>query len=146
MFFSKSFGYAVRGILYVALMSDEKKRIQIDEIAEKLSVPKHFLGKIMNKVVKDKILDSTKGPYGGFSVNRDTMSVLLIRVLEVTDGLEQFSMCGMGLRKCDPQQPCPVHHKLEHLRSDLKKALTETSINDLIIGNKPELIHNISVF
>lgn len=146
MFFTKSFGYAVRGILYVALMSDEKKRVQIGEIAERLSVPKHFLGKIMNKVVKEKILTSTKGPYGGFSINRDTMSIPLIKVLEVTDGLEQFSMCGLGLRKCDPEHPCPVHHKLEHLRADLKKALMETYINDLVIGNKPELIRNIAVF
>lgn len=146
MFFTKSFGYAIRGILYVALMSDEKKRVQIEEIAERLTVPKHFLGKIMNKVVKDKILNSTKGPYGGFSINEDTMSISLIRVLEVTDGLEQFSVCGMGLRKCDHEHPCPVHHKLEHLRDDLKKALVETSIQDLVIGNKPELIRNISVF
>src|SRR6185369_14409983 len=102
MFFSKSFGYALRGILYIAMMSDEKKRVQIDEIAERLSVPKHFLGKILNKVVKEGILDSTKGPYGGFSINQNTLSTSLIKVLEVTEGLEQFSVCALGLRKCNP--------------------------------------------
>ncbi|MCC7402568.1 MAG: Rrf2 family transcriptional regulator [Chitinophagaceae bacterium] len=144
MFFTKSFGYAVRGILYVALMSDEKRKVQIEEIAERLSVPKHFLGKIMNKVVKQKILDSTKGPYGGFSVNNSTLSVPLLKVMEVTEGLEQFSMCALGLKKCDPEHPCPVHYKMEGLRSDLRKALAEDTINDLMIGNKPELIRNIS--
>jgi Rrf2 family iron-sulfur cluster assembly transcriptional regulator len=146
MFFTKSFGYAVRGILFVTLMSDEKKRVQIDEIAERLSVPKHFLGKIMNRVVKEKILDSTKGPYGGFSVNQDTLSVPLIKVLEVTEGLEQFSICALGLRKCDPEHPCPVHYTMERMRSDLKKMLTDATISDLVIGNKPELIRNISAF
>lgn len=146
MFFTKSFGYAVRGILYVALMSDEKKRVQIDEIAERLSVPKHFLGKIMNKIVKEKILDSTKGPYGGFSINKDTLSIPLIKVLEVTEGLEQFSMCALGLRKCDPEHPCPIHYEMERLRSELRKTLTDSTINDLVIGNKPELIRNISAF
>lgn len=146
MFFTKSFGYAVRGILYVGLMSNEKKRVQIDEIAEKLAVPKHFLGKIMNKIVKEHILDSTKGPYGGFSLNKDTLSIPLIKVLEVTDGLEQFSMCALGLRKCNPEHPCPVHHEMEPLRSNLKRALTNATINDLVAGNKPELIRNISAF
>ncbi|MBS1919150.1 MAG: Rrf2 family transcriptional regulator [Bacteroidetes bacterium] len=146
MFFTKSFGYAVRGILYVTLMSDEKKRVQIDEIAERLSVPKHFLGKIMNKIVKEKILDSTKGPYGGFSINKDTLSVPLIKVLEVTEGLEQFSICALGLRKCDPEHPCPIHKEMIRLRTELKSTLIDTSINDLVIGNKPELIRNISAY
>jgi len=144
MFFTKSFGYAVRGILYVALASDEKKRVQIEEISERLRVPKYFLGKVMNKMVKEKILNSTKGPYGGFSVNGDTLSTPLIKVMEVTDGLDQFSVCALGLRKCDPANPCPMHQNMERLRSEFSKTLSEATINDLIMGNKSELIRNIS--
>ncbi len=146
MFFTKSFGYAVRGILYVTLMSDEKKRVQIDEIAERLSVPKHFLGKIMNRIVKEKILDSTKGPYGGFSINQNTLSTPLLKVLEVTEGLEQFSICALGLRKCDPSHPCPMHQQVDRLRADLKNTMTEATIHDMVIGSKPDLIRNISAF
>ena len=146
MFFSKSFGYALRGILYVALMSDEKKRVQIDEIAEKLSVPKHFLGKILNKVVKEDILDSTKGPYGGFSINQNTLSTPLIKVLEVTEGLEQFTVCALGLRKCNSASPCPVHPHIDEFRGKLKTTFTETTINNLLTGNKPGMIRSIATF
>ena len=146
MFFSKSFGYALRGILYVSMMSDEKKRVQIDEIAERLSVPKHFLGKILNKVVKEGILDSTKGPYGGFSVNQNTLSTPLIKVLEVTEGLEQFTVCALGLRKCNSANPCPVHPHLDEFRGKLKFAFTETTINNLLTENKSGLIRSIATF
>lgn len=146
MFFSKSFGYALRGILYVAIMSDEKKRVQIDEIAERLSVPKHFLGKILNKVVKEGILDSTKGPYGGFSIKEKTLSTPLIKVLEITKGLEQFTICALGLRKCSSGNPCPVHQHIDNFRGELKKTLTDTTINDLLIENKPGLIRSIATF
>ena len=78
MFLSKSFGYALRGILYVALMQDEKRKVQIDEIANKLSVPRHFLGKIMQQVVKAGLLQSTKGPHGGFYLAENTLSSSLI--------------------------------------------------------------------
>jgi DNA-binding IscR family transcriptional regulator len=44
------------------MMSDEKRKIRIDEMANRLSVPRHFLGKIMNRVVKTGILNSIKGP------------------------------------------------------------------------------------
>ena len=146
MFFSKSFGYALRGVLYVAMMSDEKKRVQIDEIAERLSVPKHFLGKILNKVVKEGILDSTKGPYGGFSVNEKTLSTPLIKVLEVTEGLEQFTICALGLRKCNTANPCPVHSHIDNFREEFKNTLTDTTISVLLTENKPGLIRSIATF
>ena len=146
MFFSKSFGYALRGVLYVAMMSDEKKRVQIDEIAERLSVPKHFLGKILNKVVKVGILDSTKGPYGGFSINQNTLTTPLIKVLEVTEGLDQFKVCALGLRKCDSTNPCPVHMHIDTFREGFKQILTDTTINILLTENKTGLIRSISTF
>lgn len=146
MFFSKSFGYALRGILYVAMMSDEKKRVQIDEIAERLSVPKHFLGKILNKVVKEGILDSTKGPYGGFSINQNTLTTPLIKILEVTEGLEQFTVCALGLRKCNSVNPCPVHPHVDNARADIKISFTETTINNLLTENKLGLIRSIATF
>ena len=109
MIFSKSFGYALRGVLYVAMMHDENRNIQIDEIAKRLSVPRHFLGKIMNKIVKKGILSSAKGPKGGFALNDVTLSTSLLTVLESTDGLDQFNECILRLKKCNVLTPCPLH-------------------------------------
>ena len=108
MIFSKSFGYALRGILYVAMMSDEKRKIRIDEMANRLSVPRHFLGKIMNRVVKTGILNSIKGPNGGFSLNETTLKTPLLTLLESIDGLEQFDGCVLRLRKCNVRFSLPI--------------------------------------
>ena len=107
-------------------------------------MPKHFLGKILNKVVKEGILDSTKGPYGGFSVNQNTLSTPLIKVLEVTEGLEQFTVCALGLRKCNPANPCPIHLRFDSFRTDLKQTFTNTTISNLLTENKPGLIRSIA--
>jgi Rrf2 family protein len=133
---SKSFGYALRGVLYVALMSDQKKRVQVEEIAKRLSVPKHYLGKIMKQVVKEGILSSTKGPYGGFSVNEFTLETPLINLYKVTDGLGQFNNCVLNLRKCNASQPCPLHDQIEINRKEWLQIFSKTRINDLI--NKDE--------
>ena len=69
MIFSKTFGYALRGVLYLSTINEDKPRVQLDEIAAKLSIPRHFLGKVMKKLVKEGVLSSMKGPFGGFSVN-----------------------------------------------------------------------------
>jgi len=144
MIFSKSFGYALRGILYVAMMSDENRKIRIDEMAIRLSVPRHFLGKIMNRVVKKGILNSIKGPNGGFSLNNRTLTTNLLTLLESIDGLEQFEGCALRLRKCNANNPCPLHHRLETYKDELKRTLSGTEIGSLLKEDKPYFIRSIS--
>src|SRR6266496_4512930 len=129
MIFSKSFGYALRGTLYVAMMNDERRKIRIDEMANRLSVPRHFMGKIMNKVAKKGILNSTKGPNGGFALNGNTLNTSLLTLVEAMDGLEQFDECVLRLRKCDALHPCPLHAHVRAYKNDLVKIFEQTNIN-----------------
>lgn len=145
MLFSKSFGYALRGILYVAKMQDEKRRVQIDEIAGSLSVPKHFLGKIMKQAVKEGLLKSTKGPYGGFSLADGTLTTPLIRLVEITDGMDQFSVCVLKLKNCDSTNPCPLHYEMEEIKGKFLAVFRETTIGDLIKDNKNDFIKSLSI-
>ena len=145
MFLSKSFGYALRGILYVAKLQEENRKIQIDEIANNLSVPKHFLGKIMQQVVKEGLLKSTKGPYGGFAVSGETLTTPLIRLVEITDGMDQFKMCVLRLKYCDGSNPCPLHHEMEQLRGKFLSVFTETTVGDLVRDSKSDFIKSLAV-
>lgn len=144
MILSKSFGYALRGILYIAKMQDEKRKIQIDEIAGNLSVPKHFLGKIMQQAVREGLLKSTKGPYGGFSLANGTLTTPLIRLVEITDGMDQFRICVLKLKYCDGTNPCPLHYEIEKIRREFLTVFTDTSIGDLLKDNKMAFIKSIS--
>src|SRR5436190_5216053 len=144
MIFSKSFGYALRRILYVAMMNDENRKIRIDEMANRLSVPRHFLGKIMNRVVKGGILNSTKGPSGGFSLNTTTLNTPLLTLVELTDGLEQFDSCVLRLRKCNENHPCPLHYQTVAYKNDLLRIFSDTSLGSLLKQDKPDFIRSIS--
>lgn len=145
MILSKSFGYALRGILYIAKLQVENRKIQIDEIAHNLSVPKHFLGKIMQQIVKTGLLRSTKGPYGGFSLTSDTLNTPLIKLLEVTDGMDQFKMCVLKLKYCTGNNPCPLHHEMEQLRQKFLSVFNETTIDDLVKDSNSDFIKSLSV-
>jgi len=145
MFISKSFGYALRGVLYIALMQDENRKVQVDEIATQLSVPKHFLGKIMQQMVRAGLLKSTKGPYGGFSLTGKTLDTPLIKLLEVTDDISRFNVCVLKLKECNSSNPCPLHHEMEVFKKDILKLFHETTINDLLTDNKKTLIRSLSI-
>lgn len=128
---SKTFGYAIRGILYVALKNMEVKTVGIKEMAEALEVPQPFLGKIMQDLVRRDILSSVKGPNGGFFVNEHTLQTPVIKVVEAIDGLGAFQKCALGLHHCSGTQPCPLHYQVKEYRDNLLKVLTEQKIDDL---------------
>ena len=144
MVFSKSFGYALRGILYIAILSEKKDKIQLDEIAEKLTVPRYFLGKIMNRLAKEGVLDSEKGPIGGFSINDKTIATSLLRLVKITGDSELFDSCVLRLRKCNSNNPCPLHFEIETLRNQWHKLLAETTVDDLLKKDQPDFIKSIA--
>ena len=144
MLFSKSFGYAIRALLYIATKSDEKKRVQIDEIAAALKVPRFFLGKIMQEIAREGILDSTKGPYGGFSLNERSLATSVMKIVKLTDGGGQFNNCILQLKKCNPDKPCSLHAKIEKNRAEFFRIFTDTTIGDLLNIDANALVENFS--
>jgi Rrf2 family transcriptional regulator, iron-sulfur cluster assembly transcription factor len=144
MIFSKSFGYALRGILYIAVMRDQKRYVQVEEIASRLAVPRHFMGKIMKKLAKEKILISTKGPSGGFILGEHTMQMPLMDLIVIIDGVEIFDTCALRAKECNSASPCPMHFRLESVKRNLKSILSDTIIGDLLEEDKSEFIRSIS--
>ena len=144
MIFSKSFGYAVRGVLYIAVMQDEKKYVHVEEIASSLMVPRHFMGKILKRLVKEKLIASSKGPSGGFTVNDSTLDLPLIRLVDITDGLQGFGNCVLRVKACNEANPCPLHYQVEGVKHKLKSMLYETTIGDLLKEDKKDFINSIS--
>lgn len=144
MFLSKSFGYALRGVLYVALVHKEAEKVQLIEIAKELKVPRHFLAKIMKLMVKEGILSSTKGPYGGFYMNESTLDTKLIKIFSATDGVEQFNTCVLSLRKCNSKNPCPLHFQILKLRDGMLAEFSAKKLGDLLDEKNPDFIKTIS--
>jgi Rrf2 family transcriptional regulator, iron-sulfur cluster assembly transcription factor len=144
MILSKSFGYALRGMLYVSLLKDEDRKVPIDEIAGSLSVPRHFLGKVMKSMVKAGIMSSTRGQQGGFHINEKTLDTPIITIILLTEGANYFNTCLLNLRKCNAASPCPMHARVEQHKNDLLNVYSQTTIGDLLKENKPEFIKSIA--
>ena len=107
--------YGIRAVIYLALNSEKKNRIGIKEISEELNIPTPFLGKILQMLAKNKILTSSKGPNGGFSLRRPAKDITLLNIIEIIDGLALFEDCLIGLSTCSVNAhndvQCPTHRK-----------------------------------
>ena len=143
MILSKSFGYALRGVLYIAAIQGKNQHIQIQQIAEELDVPRHFLAKVMKRLVKSGILDSTKGHAGGYVINDKTLSTSIMNLLTLIEGEEIFKMCMIGFKKCNEQDPCPLHHQVVATKNQMIHIFSETKIGDLLIEDKAAFIKSL---
>ncbi len=129
--FSKTFGYALRAATFVAQHSANDKKLSLLEIAQGLDIPRHFLGKIMQDLVRNGILDSTKGPSGGFFANSRTLDTFLLDILKITDGQLLFDQCALNIKRCDAQHPCPLHDDFAVCRDGMLRVLALKTLGTL---------------
>jgi len=124
--------YALRALIYLGKFSVEDKRIGIKKISEDLNLSSPFLGKILQNLVKQKLLVSTKGPNGGFALAKKTSEITMWDIVTKVDGEEFFTNCLISLEPCfthDSTKPlCPVHTQYDKLRTEICKFYKETTL------------------
>lgn len=129
---SKSCVYAIRSIVFIAHKARIDAKIGIKEIAEELELPTPYLGKIMQKLTGNGIVNAVKGPRGGFFIPKEGQGTKIIKVIEVMDGLDFFTNCGLGLKECSEDHPCPLHDDLKIYRDGLWKLYNNKTIGDMV--------------
>ena len=82
--------YAIRAMIYLSLHAPAVKRIGIRQISGDLDLPAPFLAKILQVLAKNKLLNSNKGPNGGFSLAKDAGKITLFEIIRVIDGNDIF--------------------------------------------------------
>lgn len=133
--FSKACEYGIRAAVYVALQSLDGRRVSVTEIAEEIDSPIAFTAKILQQLSRSGIINSVKGPTGGFEIEREDMdAVKLSKIVKAIDGDHIYVGCGLGLRECNADKPCPLHDKFVDIRTDLRTMLQNTSLYELATG------------
>ena len=72
--------YAIRALIYLELYSSKEQKKGIKVIAGELDIPSPFLGKILQMLVKQQLLGSTKGPHGGFFLNKSAIDIPVMEI------------------------------------------------------------------
>lgn len=140
--FSKACEYGIKASIYIAAKSMHQERVSLKEIAEEVNSPVAFTAKILQSLAKSGIIDSHKGPTGGFQIEESRIDTIKLHdIVYAIDGDEIFNGCGLGLKQCDASQPCPVHNKFVVIRDNLKTMLQSTSLFELATGLEIGLTH-----
>lgn len=126
--FSKTCEYAIRAVMFIAQKSKDGGRVGIKEIAKGIDSPEHFIAKILQDLCKRGLVQSFKGPNGGFYLDDENLKYSLADVVKAVDGDKIFSGCGLGLKECSESQPCPIHHEFKKVRKDIYVMLEKAKL------------------
>ena len=129
---SNSAKYALKAVLYLSLNSNEEEKLMTKDISEKINVPKSYLAKILQDLSRHGLIESSKGPKGGFYLDDNQKNLSLIEIIEVIDGKQRLSSCILGFKECDRENPCVLHNIMGGANNQFVKSLEETTLKNLI--------------
>lgn len=95
---SEAASIALHGIILVA-QSD--KLINVVQIAEATTSSKHHVAKVFQRLVKEKFINSHRGPSGGFSLNRKPEDITLLQIYEAIEGKIESNDCALDKDVCN---------------------------------------------
>ena len=132
--FSKTCEYAIRAMIFIAQKSKNGSKAGIKEIASKINAPEYFIAKILQEACRKGLVQSSKGPSGGFYMEGELMECSLADIVKAVDGDKLFRGCGLGLKTCSETKPCPIHNEFKVVRDDIFNMLQNAKIGEF--GNQ----------
>lgn len=130
--FSKACEYGIKASIYIAEQSLLNKKVSLKDVAKATDSPEAYTSKILQNLSRSKIINSEKGPNGGFTMDKEELyKVKLSTVVSAIDGDSIYSGCGLGLKNCNEKLPCPLHNQFKIVRDELKNMLENTTVQSL---------------
>ena len=126
--FTKTCEYAIRALIFIAQKSKDGSRIGIKDISSGIDSPEYFIAKILQDLSRKGFVRSAKGPNGGFYMDDANLEQSVADIVREIDGDKLFSGCGLGLKECSEDHPCPIHNDFKHIRQEIKTMLEESRI------------------
>ena len=133
--YSKSSQYAVSMLTQIA-RSGMEKLSSVRDISSATGISEPTVAKTLQLLVKEGLLDSRKGPGGGFHLAVSPELITLGRILRAVEGKEPFSECIAGLQTCSEDNVCPLHDKWEIVKQELINFLDSTTLEEMVLAVK----------
>src|SRR5207247_8219882 len=128
--------YAVRAAVELAAAADDWP-VKAERIAEAQDIPVPFLENILGQLRQAGIVDSRRGPEGGFLLARAPEEISIADVIRAIDG----PLAGVGGRRPETLEyegtAVPLRDVWVAVRASLRAILERTTLADVARGEIP---------
>jgi len=128
---SEAASLAVHSLEIVALESDKLHTVK--ELASRLKASEAHLAKVMQRLVKTGLVESHRGPAGGFALTRKPDEITLYQIFSAIEGEEQDECCPLMKGGC-PFTNCVFSGILLKFQNEFKNYIMSHTLVDSIKG------------
>jgi Rrf2 family iron-sulfur cluster assembly transcriptional regulator len=123
--------HAVRAMVALARLP-EGTYAGATSIAKEIGAPPNYLGKLLQSLAREGLVQSQKGLGGGFQLTRAPRAISLLDVVEPIEQVSRWSGCILGHPQCSDEVPCAIHDRWKNVRNAYLRLLQQTTIADLV--------------
>lgn len=127
--FSQTVEYALRAVAFLAGQSPAAKTT--DQIAVATKVPKAYLSKVLQELVRGGIVHSQRGLGGGMTLVKTPDALSVLEVVNAVDPICRIQECPLGLAS-HGSRLCPLHKRMDAVLEQTENTFRNTTIGEIL--------------
>ncbi len=134
---SKKADYALMSMKHLAGRHETGGSSSAREIAESYEIPLELLAKVLQRLVRARLLVSVQGTRGGYRLGRAAATISVADVIQAVDGPVTVTACSPDDHRCEQYSKCSIRDPLWKIRGRILETLTTVTVADLTIDPPP---------
>jgi Rrf2 family protein len=126
---SQTVEYALRAVVYLASQAPEPRTT--DQIATATRVPKAYLSKVLQGLVRAQVVHSQRGIGGGMSLVKAPADLTILEVVDAVEPVGRIRTCPLGLESHGVRL-CPLHRRLDEALAMVEDAFRRTTLAEIL--------------
>jgi Rrf2 family protein len=119
---------------------DGSRRLKVRELAEHLGASRAHMAKVFQKLAASGLVDSTRGPAGGFELGRDPDDITFLDILEVMDGKIKLDGCPFDRKSC-AFEDCIFRGEVARISRDIHHMYGKITLSDYVREGNGQISH-----
>ena len=112
------------------LQENKEKLVPVSEISSYYGIPKEILAKTLQKLASSDIIESFKGPNGGYKASKKIESTTLNHFFEILEGPTAIMDCYFEAG-CDHLNSCNIRTPINKINDSIRNLFDNLTIADI---------------
>jgi Rrf2 family protein len=134
----KTAEYALRAAVWLGRTPNTPQ--SADQLAKAIRVPRRYLHKVLQDLVKAGLVRSQSGPGGGYALTRSPEEITILDTINAVGCIQRIRRCPLGLDS--HSSLCPLHEELDKAYAAMEDAFSRVTVAQVL--SRPSSIQPLS--
>jgi len=113
------------------IIARSDKQLNANELAILTEASRHHLSKILQRLTKVGFVSSSRGPQGGFTLNKNPEEITMLDIFEAIEGKVDICKCELKKNVC-PTNKCIVNNLVNKMTQEFVDYFQKQTLKDFI--------------